>query len=330
MRTPEFWYRDDGGILAGLLAPAAAVYRRLAIRRSRAARPWQAPVPVVCVGNLVTGGAGKTPVALSIGARLAQRGVDVHFLSRGYGGSLAGPVRVDPAHHTAAEVGDEPLLLAEACPTWVARDRRQGVLAAVSAGATLVVMDDGFQNPSVIKDVTVIVVDGPRGFGNGRLIPAGPLREPLADGLARADVMVLIGDDPYGIGRRMAAKPVLRASMQPAEDTAERLAGAAVVAFAGIGHPQKFFATLRDLGCTLVAAHSFADHHVYRPKEIAAIVRQAESAQAAPVTTAKDFVRLDPALRSGIEVVPITLAWHDEAALERILDRFLEPCWHVR
>lgn len=330
MQTPEFWYRDDGGILAGLLAPAAAVYHHLAIRRSRAIEPWQAPIPVVCVGNLVAGGAGKTPVALSVGRRLARRGADVHFLSRGYGGSLAGPVRVDPTRHTSADVGDEPLLLAEVSPAWIARDRRQGVLAAVSAGATVVVMDDGFQNPGVVKDLAFVVIDGPRGFGNGRMIPAGPLREPLAAGLARADAIVLIGPDRTGISRQVGLHPILRARMQPAGEIAQRLAGAAVVAFAGIGHPQKFFATLQQLGCAIVAAHPFADHHVYRPKEIAAIVRQAEAARAIPVTTAKDFVRLDPALRSGIEFVPIDLVWHDEAALERILDPLLDTARHVR
>ena len=323
MRTPEFWYRSDGGSLAGmlpgLLAPAAAVYRHIAIRRSTAIRPWRAPVPVVCVGNVVAGGTGKTPVALSIGGWLARRGLNVHFLSRGYGGTLAGPVTVDPARHTAAEVGDEPLLLAEVRPTWVARDRRDGVRAAIAAGAGGVVMDDGFQNPRVVKDVAIIVIDGPRGFGNGRMIPAGPLREPLAAALARADAIVLIGPDASGIANGGISQPILRACLKPHPDAVRRLAGHTVVAFAGIGHPQKFFATLRDIGCTIVAAHAFADHHVYRPGEIAAIVRQAKTARAIPVTTAKDFVRLDAAARAGIEVLPVDLAWDDEGALERVL-----------
>ncbi len=319
MRTPEFWYRSDGGILADVLAPAAAVYRRLAMRRSEAIRPWRAPVPVVCVGNVVAGGTGKTPVALSIGDRLARRGLNVHFLSRGYGGVLAGPVHVDPARHTAEEVGDEPLLLAQVRPTWVARDRRDGVLAAVRAGAAVVVMDDGFQNPSVVKDVAIIVIDGPRGFGNGRTIPAGPLREPLAAGLARADAIVLIGPDINGIVGCIASRPILRACLKPAADVTKRLAGHKVVAFAGIGNPQKFFATLRDIGCTVVAMHAFADHHVYRAREIAGIVRQAEAARAIPVTTAKDFVRLEPTIRVGIEIVPVGLAWDDEAALDCVL-----------
>lgn len=325
MRTPEFWYRSDGGNLAGLLAPAAAVYRRVAMRRSATIRPWRAPVPVVCIGNVVAGGTGKTPVALSIGRRLARRGLNVHFLSRGYGGALAGPVNVDPARHTAAEVGDEPLLLAEVRPTWVARDRRDGVRAALAAGAGVVVMDDGFQNPSVVKDVAIIVIDGPRGFGNGRIIPAGPLREPLAAALARADAIVLIGPDPNGIAGRDLSQPILRACLKPATDVVRRLAGHSVVAFAGIGHPQKFFATLGEIGCTIVAAHAFADHHVYRPGEIAAIVRQAEAARAIPVTTTKDFVRLDAAARAGIEAVPVDIAWDDEGALDRVLAPALSP-----
>jgi tetraacyldisaccharide 4'-kinase len=334
VRTPEFWYRSDGGILAGLLpgllAPAAAVYRRVAMRRSEAVRPWRAPVPVVCVGNVVAGGTGKTPVTLSIGGRLARRGLDVHFLSRGYGGALAGPVRVDPARHTAAEVGDEPLLLAQVRPTWVARDRRDGVLAAAGAGAGVVVMDDGFQNPSVVKDVAIVVIDGPRGFGNGRTIPAGPLREPLAAGLARADAIVLIRPDSSGSAGSIAPQPILYACLKPDTECAQRLAGRAVVAFAGIGHPQKFFTTLREMGCTLVATHAFADHHVYRAREIAAIVRQAEAARAVPVTTAKDFVRLQAAERVGIEVIPVGLAWDDEAAVDRVLDPVLNRAGHAR
>jgi tetraacyldisaccharide 4'-kinase len=334
VRTPEFWYPRNGGVLAGLLpgllAPAAAVYRRVAMRRREAVRPWRAPIPVVCVGNVVAGGTGKTPVALSIGDRLARRGLEAHFLSRGYGGALAGPVRVDPERHTAAEVGDEPLLLAQVRPTWVARDRREGVLAAAGAGADVVVMDDGFQNPSVVKDLAIVVVDAPRGFGNGRMIPAGPLREPLAAGLARADAVALIGPDTGGIAERIAPRPILRACLKPDAPVARRLAGHTVVAFAGIGHPQKFFATLREMGCTIVAAHAFADHHVYRAREIAAIVRQAEAARAIPVTTAKDFIRLQAAERVGIAVIPVGVAWDDEAALDRVLDPVLNRADHAR
>jgi tetraacyldisaccharide 4'-kinase len=323
VRTPEFWYRSEAGLLAGLLAPAAALYRHAATRRMAAVRSWRAPIPVVCIGNLVAGGSGKTPVALSVGERLARRGLDVHFVSRGYGGALAGPVRVDPARHTAAEVGDEPLLLAQVRPTWVARDRRDGVRAALAAGAAGVVMDDGFQNPSVVKDVAIIVVDGPRGFGNGRMLPAGPLREPVAAGLARADAVTLIGPDSSGLAGCVAPRPILRARLIPDLDSARRLAGRKVIAFAGIGHPEKFLATLQEIGCTIIASHAFADHHVYRAKEIAAIVRQAEAAGAVPVTTAKDFVRLEPRARAGVEVVPIAVAWDDETALDRLLDPVL-------
>jgi tetraacyldisaccharide 4'-kinase len=323
VRTPEFWYRSDAGLLAGLLAPAAALYRYAAMRRMAAIASWRAPVPVVCIGNLVAGGTGKTPVALSIGERLARRGLDVHFVSRGHGGALKGPVRVDPARHTAAQVGDEPLLLAEVRPTWIARDRRTGVEAALTAGAAAVVMDDGFQNPSVVKTLAIIVVDGPRGFGNGRTLPAGPLREPLAVGLARADAIVLIGPDRRGLADNLRPWPILRAGLIPDEDSSRRLAGRKVVAFAGIGHPQKFFATLQDMGCAIVSTHAFADHHVYRPKEIAAIVREAKAAGAIPVTTAKDFVRLEPAARADVDVVPIAVAWDDDFALDRLLDPVL-------
>jgi tetraacyldisaccharide 4'-kinase len=323
VRTPKFWYRSEPGVLAGLLAPAAALYRHAAMRRMAAIPSWRAPVPVVCIGNLVAGGTGKTPVALSIGERLARRGLNVHFVSRGYSGALRGPVRVDPVRHAAAEVGDEPLLLAQVRPTWIARDRRGGVEAALTAGAAGVVMDDGFQNPSVAKDLAIIVVDGPRGFGNGRTLPAGPLREPLAVGLARADAIALIGPDARGLAKSLGPRPILRARLVPDADSSHRLVGRKVVAFAGIGHPQKFFATLQDMGCTIVAMHAFADHHVYRPKEIAAIVREAKAAGAIPVTTAKDFVRLEPPARAGVEIVPIAVAWDDDTALDRLLDPVL-------
>lgn len=306
-------------MMGTLLAPFGAAYGRVARHRCRQSKPWRAPVPVGCVGNLVVGGTGKTPLCIAIGERLRERGLDLHFLSRGYGGALRGPLRVRPDDHDAEQVGDEPLLLAAAGPTWIARQRPAGIRAAVAAGAEAIVMDDGFQNPSVIKDVAIIVVDGLRGFGNGRVFPAGPLREPVAQGLGRADAVVVVGVDQTGVAERLGDLPVLRARLEPVPEVERRLQNREVVAFAGIGHPEKFFETLRQMGCSIHAAHAFADHHVYRPKELDAILREAQAAAAVPVTTAKDAARLPRGFAERVEVLPVAVVWEDEAAIDRLL-----------
>jgi tetraacyldisaccharide 4'-kinase len=317
--TPEFWAHR--GLLSTVLEPAAWLYGRAAAARRRWTTPWHAPVPVVCVGNLVVGGAGKTPVALSLAQRLGERGRRVHMLSRGYGGRLAGPVLVDPAQHSADDVGDEPLLLAEVAPCWVARDRVAGAKAAIAAGADLLLLDDGFQNPTIAKDLSLVVVDGGYGFGNGRLLPAGPLREPLAEGLARADAIVLMGDDAAGAATMLGGTPLLRARLVP-EQTAD-VAGRAVIALAGIGRPEKFFATLEEAGARLVRTYSFPDHHRYREDELARPIAESERAGAILITTAKDWVRLPPAMRARIHVLSVTVAWDDVAALDSLLGRAL-------
>jgi tetraacyldisaccharide 4'-kinase len=318
--APSFWARPPG-LLSELLLPVGAGWEAAGRLRHSFARPYCAPVPVVCVGNLVAGGAGKTPVALSLAKHLDPRGIAVHIVTRGYGGRLGGPVRVDPAGHDAAAVGDEALLLAKQAPCWVARDRADGVRAAVAAGAQMVVLDDGFQNPGIAKTLSFLVVDAAYGFGNGRVIPAGPLRESRARGLARADAVVLLGADAQpgclerlGVGK---ALPVLHAALQPV--ASERLAGERLLAFAGIGLPEKFFATLRALGAELVGTRSFPDHHPYRPGEIDGLLRAAEQARARLVTTPKDIVRVPVGVRAAIEVLEVETRWADPAALVRLL-----------
>ncbi len=319
MRAPDFWRRD--GTRARLLQPAGLLFGAWGRLRRGIANPWRAPVPVICVGNIVAGGAGKTPVALAIAALLAERGRNPHFLTRGYGGRIAGPVRVDPTLHDFAAVGDEALLLAAMAPTWVARDRAAGARAASAAGADAVVMDDGLQNPGLAKDVSLIVIDGGFGFGNGRLIPAGPLRETLDDAIPRARAAVIVGDDRCGAEAALRGRlPILQARFVPAP-SAEPLAGRAVVAFAGIGRPEKFFGTLQDMGCRLVGAHGFPDHHMFTISEIAAIVEEAAAAGAEPVTTTKDAVRLAPETRNLVRVLEVAIAWDDPDAVAELLER---------
>jgi tetraacyldisaccharide 4'-kinase len=315
MRAAPLFWGASPGVASALLEPAAAAWDAVGRLRRALARPYRAPVAVVCVGNLVVGGAGKTPVAMALADHLIGRGPGVHIVSRGYGGSGVGPVRVDPARHDAAAVGDEALLLARHAPAWVARDRVAGVAAAAAAGADIVLLDDGFQNPRIAKDLSLIVIDAAYGFGNGRVIPAGPLRESRRRGLARADAAVILGGDA-GMETIRRALPVVPAVLAPI--AGERLAGTRVAAFAGIGRPEKFFATLRALEAELVAARAYPDHYRYRPADLDELRRAADRAGAQLVTTAKDILRVPPAARLGIEVLEIEIRWLDPEALARL------------
>ncbi len=312
MRSPAFW-NDSGAPGGRLLAPVGWLYGRLA--RPGRGRAQRASVPIVCVGNAVLGGAGKTPVALAVAERLAAAGHRPHFLSRGYGGRLRGPVRVDPAAHGAGDVGDEPLLLARAAPAWVARRRPAGAAAAAAAGASVVVMDDGFQNGSLASDAAILVADGAVGYGNGRVFPAGPLREPAAAAHARADALVIVGKPECVLPNGL---PRLEARLAPAPGS-ERLAGETVFGFAGIGRPAKFIETLRDLGALTVSFRAFPDHHFYRPEEVMALLEQAAALGARCVTTEKDAVRLPADIRAAVETVAVAIEWRDPGDLDRLL-----------
>ena len=315
MRAPDFWRRR--GLPALALAPAGLIYAAGGWLRERLAAPVQAAVPVVCIGNAVAGGAGKTPTLLAIAAMLAHR--NPHALSRGYGGNEKGPLRVDPAKHTAADVGDEPLLLARTMPSWVARDRAAGAAAIAGAGAGVILMDDGFQDPGLAKTLSLLVVDAEQGFGNGFCLPAGPLREPVERALGRADALVLAGGGAF---RPQTGKPVFRAAIKPT-GAADAWHGRRVVAFAGIGRPAKFFATLRELGAELVCEMAFPDHHVFDEAELAELAARAADG-ALLVTTEKDWVRLPEAWRGRVQALPVELRFGDGPAVERFLRDRLE------
>ncbi len=323
MRAPDFWAGD--GTLAALFAPLGAGYDMAGRLRRALARPVSIGVPIVCVGNLVAGGAGKTPVVLALVEALGARGRKVQCLTRGYGGRTVGPHRVDPDRDHAAQVGDEALLLARAAPTWVARRRAAGARAAAAAGAEVVVMDDGFQNPSLVKDLSLIVVDGAYGFGNGRVMPAGPLRETLAGGLARADAVVVLGPGRRDLGARLEGCPTRLSARLAPRPGSERLSGRRVLAFAGIGRPEKFFATLEELGAEVVETRAFPDHHAYDPAEIESLRARAAALDACAVTTEKDAVRLSPELREGIEVLAVAVEWGEPEALQALLARLRAP-----
>ncbi len=312
MNPPAFWQHD--GLLPRILAPVAAVLAAAAARRA-AAPGWRAPVPVLCCGNAGLGGAGKTTLVLDLARRLRARGVAVHCLTRGYGGRARGVLRVDPARHDAALVGDEPLLLAAVAPTWVAADRAAAARAALAGGAQALLMDDGLQNPGLAKSVSLLVIDGAAGFGNGRVVPAGPLREPAAAAAARCRAAVLIGRDDRDALAAVPGLPVLRARLVP-----DRLLdGVRVFAFAGIARPGKFHATLRQAGAELAGTADFPDHHRFTAREIEGVLDRAATLGAVPATTPKDAVRLPAGAREAMCVVGVSLAWNDEAALDRLL-----------
>ncbi|PPQ27432.1 tetraacyldisaccharide 4'-kinase [Rhodopila globiformis] len=319
--APAFWSRD--GLLARLLSPLSSVGAAMTARR--VARPgWQAPVPVICCGNVTVGGAGKTTLVLDLARRLADRGHTVHVLLRGYGGDSRGVHRV-AADDPAARVGDEALLLAAAAPTWIGADRAASAREAVAAGAQVLLMDDGLQNPTLAKTFSILVIDGRTGFGNGRVLPAGPLREPIAAAAARCQAVVLIGADATGALARLPPHlPVLRADLR--QDTAIGvLAGQRVLAFAGIAIPDKFFAPLRQAGAVVTAARPFPDHHPYTAGDLAALERAAAALDARLVTTPKDAVRLPPEFRARVTVICVGLVWENADRIEQCLDSVMRP-----
>jgi tetraacyldisaccharide 4'-kinase len=321
MRDPAFWWRPTG-MAAKVLAPLAMCYGAIA-RRRLATAGRSVGIPVICVGNLTVGGAGKTPTALAVARLLLAAGRHPFFLSRGYGGELAGPIRVDLRIHRARNVGDEPLLLARIAPTIVAHDRVAGADAARASGADVIVMDDGFQNPSLTKDLSILVVDGRRGIGNGQVLPAGPLRAPLGAQLDRANSVLVIGQksgvDAIISAAKSRALPIFHGRLVPDRNALAAIASRKVLAFAGIGDPEKFFATLEDAGVDVRARQAFPDHHSYQRAEATELLACAEREGLLAVTTEKDFVRLSgepdlAALVDAVRVLPVTLLVEQERA----------------
>ena len=327
MQAPKFWYRSRSW-QAFMLSPLGMVYAWATARRQKNARPTRVDIPVICIGNLNVGGTGKTPTTIAIAQMLTSRGIAVHIVSRGYGGSLQAVTQVDPRVHTADETGDEPLLMAAFAPTWVANERVAGARAAQNAGADVILLDDGFQDPSLIKDLSIIVVDATRGFGNGRCLPAGPLREPVHVGLKRTDAVISIGEpQAQSQFRERSADQLgriahLTASLEPIEMGMPWAEGR-YLAFAGIGDPEKFFATLRGLGAPLVRTVALDDHQKLARPMVQRLMKEAQSMNAQLVTTEKDAARLPADLRSGILSLPVRLEFNDANALETLLEPVL-------
>jgi tetraacyldisaccharide 4'-kinase len=310
-----------------LLSPLAAVYGAVAARRMQL-NGFDAGIPVFCVGNYHVGGAGKTPTVLALVKLLRDLGETPVVLSRGYGGRLRGPVMVEPNRHRAADVGDEPLMLARTVAIAVARERLDGLALAKSQGATVIVMDDGFQNPAIIKDASLIVIDAHRGLGNARVFPAGPLRAPLPPQVERTDALIVVGQgsaaDAVAAAVAMQDKPVLTARLKADDAALSSLRGQRVLAFAGIGDPDRFFRTLRGNGVEVVRQQAFADHHPFTRDEIESLVAAAKRDALIPVTTEKDLARLHtggelPPWAQGITAFPVTLEFDSALKLRRFV-----------
>jgi len=322
-KTPKFWQKRSAisSVLPDLLIPFSVIYYSIVCLRNRGMVPEKLSVPVICAGNLTVGGAGKSPLALKIAeeiGKLSQK--KIAFVSRGYMGTNPGPLVVNPELHHVEDVGDEPLLLAKIAETWIGQDRLLTAKAAIAAGAGIIIMDDGFQNMAIHKDLSLIAVDGGFGLGNGLVLPAGPLREPVLKALKRADAVVFIGDDKYDeLPFLTRYARIIKAKLQPV--TSMDLAGKKVLAFAGIGRPEKFFETLEALSAELLDKVSFPDHYVYEPDDIKALISRAAKLEAILITTEKDYVRLPADMRAEIKTLPVKL----EIADMPVFQQFLQP-----
>ncbi|OUD09573.1 tetraacyldisaccharide 4'-kinase [Marivivens niveibacter] len=324
MPAPSFWFNapDRPGLRARLLSPLGWLYGAATAARVRKAG-FKADVPVICIGNINVGGTGKTPTAIFLAQYLIANGHTPHIVSRGYGGSLTGPTQVNERVHKADQVGDEPLLLSAFCPTWIAKDRAAGAKAAQGAGASIILLDDGFQNPSVEKDLNIVVVDATRGFGNERVLPAGPLRETVDAGLKRADLVLKIGDSDKPLNTSDVPQITGRLAPLP---TGMPWQGMPVLAFAGIGNPEKFFATLRAMGAVVIHGEALEDHQPLTPQLMLRLETEATLKGAQLVTTEKDAVRLPDNFRPKVLTVPVRLEIDQPEVLNTaLLNAGIEP-----
>ncbi|MCI4643730.1 MAG: tetraacyldisaccharide 4'-kinase [Hyphomonadaceae bacterium] len=334
MKAPHFWShgldpksREAAPLTRALLTPLEQIYIWGVRRKLARTTPHPAPVPVICVGNLTVGGVGKTPVVAALRDKLTSMGYRTATLSRGYGGKLVGPLRVDETQHTAVEVGDEPLMLACSGESWIGRDRPAAAEAMAASGVQVIIMDDGFQNPGLEKTFSLLAIDAAAPFGNGYCLPKGPLREPIHDGMARADALLLIGEGELHAGCTSTGKPILRAAITPRGPAPH----APLVAFAGIGRPRKVFDSLIAAGADLRDGVGFGDHYVYTARDMTFLRQLAREHEARLITTEKDFVRLPQAWRDGILSWPVEARFHDATvSIDTLMQSAIDTFHHAK
>lgn len=321
LKAPKFWQKENT-FLGRLLSPLGRIYAWGVERRIRKAKPYEAKIPVICIGNLVMGGVGKTPLAVSVAEYFKMNGKKPVFLTRGYGGGLSN-ILVDPDRHTAAQTGDEALLLARVAPAIVDADRARGAKKAEQIGADVIIMDDGFQNPQLCKTLSFAVFDGRVGTGNGKVFPAGPLREPLEDGLKRANALIVVGKDVSGVKRQIeqyTSLPLIGMHIEQDVAKISQLSGQKIYAFAGIGYPEKFFDMLKDYGCDVVGKKAFSDHYPYTDNDMTDMLAEAKKQEAVLVTTAKDGVRIPARFLPDVQIVEAYMVWDTPDAMCALLE----------
>ena len=315
MKTPKHWQTKN--ILSITLFLPGCIYAFATWLRIKLIKPKKVKVPVICIGNLTAGGSGKTPVSISIAKILKNSGKTPYFVSRGYGGNLSN-IEVDINIHSPIEVGDEPLLLAKEAPVIVNHKRFDGATRAVSNGANIIIMDDGFQNPQLYKDKSFLVIDGNVGLGNMFPIPAGPMREFYSHGKKRAQAVIILGDDKTSVAEKFNDLPIFYGNIVPKKPQTRYKK---VVAFAGIGRPQKFYNSLKNCELEVIKTFDFPDHYFYKNDDIKEIVETAEKLGAEIYTTSKDFVKIPAAYKDKINVLEISISWKDENKLIDFLNK---------
>ena len=326
MIAPKFW--TDKGLISSALLPLSVLWLLAGRIRYALARPETADLPVICVGNISIGGTGKTPVTAMLCRIAKEQGYKPCILMRGYKGREAGPVFADPSSHSSADIGDEAVMLALANDVCVSADRIRGARFIAAQGKfDLIIMDDGMQNPWLHKDLTFAVFDGQSGLGNQRILPAGPLREPMSKGLSKADAVIVNGEDETGLKQLLPQQlAVFDGQLHPDQRIAKTLKGKRLIGFAGIGRPQRFFTTLKQIGAELVRELSFADHHSYSEADLSRLHQEAFNNGAELVTTHKDWVRLPPEWRARVLALPVSfrLSRAHKAALIKLLSSTLD------
>jgi tetraacyldisaccharide 4'-kinase len=318
LHAPKFWFQQRT-FFAALLQPLAFIYDAVGHFLRGRVVPQKMSVPVICIGNVLVGGSGKTPVVRTLAKMLQKQGFTPHIISRGYGGYAHGPMRVEVTLHTLGEVGDEPLLLAPIAPVWVAKDKVAGAQAAIAAGADILILDDGLQNPSLHKDINFLVIDATRGLGNGHVLPAGPLRETIQNALSKTTAIIWIGDGNSELHKKLASHTPLLAAASHTVCMTRDMSGQKVLAFCGLGNTQKFYDGLAALGATVLKTVDFPDHYVWSTVEIKQLLAQAKTLNAIPVTTAKDAVRIPKSLLDEITICDVKIDFSDETELLKFI-----------